>query len=531
MSSSSAPGGLSLKAAELLAVEIGKFLWGTAQGAFNEKQTLPQIITDAGIGMIPVVGDVTAIRDLVAVSLGLATKPEKREHVMEWVLLVIFVFALIPVLGGVIKGVGRVALRVGADVARDTEAIAKIAHEVLEFLNRIGHGNEQLWLKTMDVMKYEKELITKFSDFCDMIIISIHRYGLRFSAILPQSMISRMEQISNGFKQIKELIASKLPEGLKVFQEKLKNLQELIHNGGVPPIDKAKTLAVQTGQKTVTYAEEARLIESGAAKKIVHGGTYAQNAANADAKFGRSIDEVYKHKAGFPDLKDRVETVGGVSYYPKIAASSGPIKNELLEGETLFRAFGEKGSTHGVEVGKSNPIGPFWGRGAPPKTAAEWRKKYAVIDEWNRNGWLSMVHIPPGVKIPACTSTVSEQFSKKIGGQFLEGGGQQAVVTAFFEKQILELTDQLYKRGGGKATIAMADGKSIIVEVKQSGWKGINGKIGYGETVIPGAAKTERLGVTEIQEKVSVESVKQSAAAGAAKEQRASENRKTLKGT
>jgi hypothetical protein len=526
MSASSAPGGLSLKEFELITVEIGKWIWGTAQGAFNEKQTLSQIITDAGIGMVPVVGDVTAVRDLIAVSSGLATNPEKRSHVMEWVLLVIFVFALIPVLGGVIKGVGRVAIRVGADVAKDSEAVAKIAHEVLEFLNRMGHGNEQLWLKTMDVLKYEKELVTRFRSFCDTIIISLHRYGLRFSSILPQSMVARMEQLSNGFKQIQKLGDDMIPKALKEFQEKLKKLQELIHNGGVPPIDKAKTLAVQTGQKTVTYAEEARLIESGAAKKIVHTGKYVQNAANADPKFSRSIDEIYKHEAGFPNLIDRVETVGTVSYYPKIAAASGPIKNEMLEGETLFRAFGPEGSTHGVKVDESNAIGPFWGRGTPPKSAEEWRKKYAVIDEWNRNGWLSMVHIPPGVKIPACTSTVSEQFSKKIAGQFLEGGGQQAVVTAFFEKEVVALSKQLYARGGGKASIVLADGKSIVVEVKQSGWKGINGKIGYGETVIPGAAVTERLGVTEIQQKVGEESVKQSAAAGAAKEQRASENRK-----
>ena len=39
----------------------------------------------------------------------------------------------------------------------------------------------------------------------------------------------------------------------------------------------------------------------------------------------------------------------------------------------------------------------------------------------------------------------------------------------------------------------------VEIEVKQSGWKGINNKIGYGETLIPGASVTERLGVTEIQ--------------------------------
>jgi hypothetical protein len=71
----------------------------------------------------------------------------------------------------------------------------------------------------------------------------------------------------------------------------------------------------------------------------------------------------------------------------------------------------------------------------------------------------------------------------------------------------MDATERLYAKGGGKITLS----NGIVVEVRQSGWSDINGKIGYGETVIPGAAVMERLGVTELQTKV----VKQSAQADA----------------
>jgi hypothetical protein len=58
------PGGISDDSFKSIALEVGDWVWGTVQGAFNEKATLSQIIVDAVIGMIPLVGDVTAVRDL-----------------------------------------------------------------------------------------------------------------------------------------------------------------------------------------------------------------------------------------------------------------------------------------------------------------------------------------------------------------------------------------------------------------------------------------------------------------------------------
>ncbi|OLH68232.1 hypothetical protein DXO200_11045, partial [Xanthomonas oryzae pv. oryzae] len=90
-----------------MTADVGSWAWGTAQGAFNEKASLSQILVDAVIGMIPLVGDVTAVRDIIAVVIRLIDDPDARESVWEWVLLVVLVFALIPVVGGGIKGVGR----------------------------------------------------------------------------------------------------------------------------------------------------------------------------------------------------------------------------------------------------------------------------------------------------------------------------------------------------------------------------------------------------------------------------------------
>jgi nitrogen fixation protein len=487
----SAPGGLSVKEFELAAAEVGQWIWGMAQGAYNDKQTLSQIITDAVIGMIPLVGDVTAARDLIAVSTGLATDPKKREETVEWVLLVILLFALIPVIGGVVKGVGRIALRVGHVTAAESKLIAKAADDIIQFLNRIGHKNAQAWFRSLDVLSHQAEILQKFRGFCDTIIVSIHRYGLRFRAVLPQSLIARMEQLSHGFEQLKTLGDKMIPQALKELHAKLKELQAFVHAGGKPVPGKAKVMLAQTGQKTVTYAEEARLLEGKVAKTVRRAGKYQQNVAGV-----MNLDEivkVYKYEPGFPNLMKPLSDKE--KYYSMIAAASGKIENKTLSDVTIYRSFGEGGITHGFEVRKSSPTGAFWGLGDPPAAGRMWRDSTAVLDEWNRNGWLCVMRIPKDVKVPACVSTVSEQFSVKIPGQYLEGGARQAVID--IEKDTHEIAARLTEAGGGKATLR----NGIEIEIRPSGWSEVNEAVGYGETVIPHASMVERLGVTEKQSK------------------------------
>lgn len=498
---SSPPGALSVKEFKLAATEVGQWLWGTVQGAFNEKQTVSQIITDAVIGMIPLVGDVTAARDLIAVGSSLANDPKKREETTEWVLLVILIFALIPVIGGVIKGVGRIALKVVHESAANSKLAAQVATDIVQFLNRIGHKNAEAWFKSLNVLSYQAEVLSKFRAFCDVIIVSVFRFGLRFQGVLPQSFVARMQQLSNGFEQLKLLGEKMIPKALQELHSNLQEIQKLVRSGGKPVMSREKVMLAQTGQKTITYVEEARLIEGKAAKAVRHAGKYTQNLAPVDNP--AVVAKVYKHEAGFPDLLKRVSDDG--IYHPAVAAASGKITNEMLSGTTIYRSFGPSGVTHGVTVGDSNPVGAFWGVGPPPTSAQEWRGPAAVLDEWNRNGHLCLMHIPASVKVPACTSTVSEQYSKSISGQYLEGGTRQAVID--FDKAVVDIARNLADSGGGKAVLP----NGITVEVRASGWKGHNGVIGYGDIVIPSAAVVERLGITEKQRKIAQQASQASA--------------------
>ena len=515
---SATPGALEPSHFKQIATEVSGWLWGTVQGAWNEKQTVSQIIVDAVIGMIPLVGDATAVRDLLAVGTGLAESPEKRESKWQWVLLVVLLLALIPVLGGVLKGVGRLVIRAAEDAMKEAPRLVELSKDIVALLNRLGHKDAVQWLRALDFGKYEAQLVERCKAFCDTVILSINRYALKFQKILPQSFVSRMESMSRGFAAIKDAADKMIPQAVKDLNEYLLKIQAHLVAGGVPPLNRAIVYEAQTGRKVVTYAEEARLIESGSKKAIIHAGKFPQNLADK-----ASVSKVYTYENGFPnligrsssaDVADAEGKVTSVEYYSAIAAATGKIKNVDLgdEGAVLFRAFGPEGTTHGVQVGASNPGGFWWGLGEAPKSAEQWRQEYAVLDEFNRNGMVAVVRVPPGkkVSVPACTSTVSEQYGRNIAGQYLEGGGKQAAIDFSLAPDLKDVSDvmqRLAKRGGGKATLP----NGIVVEVRQSGWKGINGKVGYGTDVIPGAGMTERLGVTELQSKVGETAVHQGA--------------------
>jgi hypothetical protein len=504
--SAPSPGGLSPKEFKSVATEIGQWLWGTVQGAFNEKQTVSQIITDAVIGMIPLLGDVTAVRDLIAVGIGLADDHKKREETFEWVLLVILIFALIPVIGGVIKGVGRLSLRAARAAAADSKLLAETADDIIQFLNRVGHKNAEAWFKALNVLSYQAEILSKFRALCDTMIRGLCQLILRGRKWLPQSLVSRMEQLSEGFKQLKALGDKMIPQALKELHAQLEKIQKYVHAGGKPVKSRAEVMYAQTGQKTVTYMEEARAIEGNPAKRIRRAGKYEQNCAPVDDP--AAIAKIYKHEPGYPDLLKRVSDDG--VYYPAIAAASGKITNEMLSGVTLYRSFGPPRFTHGVKVGESFPAGAFWGVGKPPASAEKWRDPAAVLDEWNGNERLCLLHIPANVKLPACVSTVSEQFSKTITGQYLEGGARQALIEN--EKDVIDLVSKLADSDHGKIVLP----SGISVEVRPSGWTDVNGIIGYDEIVIPFASVVERLGITEKQSKTV-----QQASQAAAKNERA----------
>ena len=472
-------------------LETSQWIWGTLQGAFNEKQTIGQVITDAAIGMIPVVGDVTAVRDLLAVSIGLINEPKKRENITEWVFLVILLFALIPVIGGVIKGVGRLALRVTTKAAENVETLA----EVVKYLNRVGEGDAVKWLNKLNVVEYQARLIEKMRDFCDTMITAINQIlKARVGRMLPDKWQADLLRVRDGFAALKPLASRMIPQALKELDAKLRVLQALVYKGEI------QTVATGKGRAEVRREAEAYLIER-PLREAPKQGTRFPSLHAEEFHQGR-LQRKYL-KAGYPNIVswkgESPAFVKGQQVFTDIASFSGEIiakSAREMAGSTIYRAFGNE-TQLATNPGGSWAAGGFWGYQKVPGSAEEWRQLSAVLDEWNGNGFLVVLHMPADLatRMPGTNAwhgKIAEQFGSDIPTQYLQGGGEQVIINLdeMLKKELNRIGEQV-KATGQPASIEI---NGVKAEFYPTHWKDVEGTYGYTrpEGIEPPYATTTR---------------------------------------
>lgn len=243
--SGEAPGGLTPAEFKSMSAEACEWLFGMVQGSFNEKASVSQIIVDAVIGMIPLVGDVTAVRDLIATIMGLINDPNKREEALEWVSLVIMLLALIPVLGGVIKGVGRLTVH-GVKAARMlkhaeavSEALGKTATQIIEFMNRAGIGGARKWFLDLRVMQHQTELQRLFNKLMTGMSNALNDVTSWWitKKIAPDRLLTFIrESLIPSLKALQEKGKEMIPAAVKEFHQMLTEMQTFIRTGGTPKL-------------------------------------------------------------------------------------------------------------------------------------------------------------------------------------------------------------------------------------------------------------------------------------------------------
>lgn len=145
-------------------------------GEFADHRPLSAVVADMLVSFIPGVVIVTSARDAVAVILRLATHQEKRDELMEWVLLCacLIVIAL-PVAmaagSAVALGVGAVVGGVaGSELGAALRAVmlmlikeASKLVELVRFLQRFMKGDILKFLRGVRFARYEKALIQAVS--------------------------------------------------------------------------------------------------------------------------------------------------------------------------------------------------------------------------------------------------------------------------------------------------------------------------------------------------------------------------------
>ena len=483
---------------------MGDWIWGTIQGAFNEKATFSQIIVDAVIGMIPFIGDATAVRDLIAVVIGLCTDPRKREEKMQWMLLVILLLALIPVIGGVCKGVGRLLLKVMGEVAHlaaGAERAAKLAaaaKDIVAFLNRVGVGNAEKFLLKLKFAEHQEVLLRKLNELLSLLSKVLEKIKAKITWWMPDSFFNAIHRLQAGVEWLKQAAPQRLKDAIKELDEFLREIQQYVRSGG-ETTSKATAHAAEAGAKQVHRTEELILLEGKAAKRSARGGW----AANSPK--GQDLDRVYRPEAGFPDLRAKAKQLkNGDVLYGDLATFSGQIVNrEIQPGERIFRVFGPANTTHGVKVNRSYASGQpggnsFWGLNEVPTNAKDWRQGSAVLDEWNADGFIVIGTVLPGHTLPACTGLIAEQAGKQIGAQYLKGGSKQAM---------LKLSPDAAKQLSDAAVRAEKTGHEVIEvggvrwELRKTGWTDVNGVHGYLQAPSTASTQTQRLATEAIASK------------------------------
>lgn len=400
------------------ALDVGNWLWGTAQGGFNEKLTVGQIITDAVISMFPIAGEATAARDVIAGVLRLAQYEEKRKEVGEWVGVVLPLLALVPLLGGALKGMGKLLMKIG----QDADENQKILQGCIWLLNRVGEGNAVKFIRELDFTGYVKPVKDGVKELCNRLGDGIGFMQKRYGKLIPLSASQHMNALHGSLKGIAAMADTMVPQALKDLNNRLKYIQTLAYQGDWHLIPGAG--------KTITREAEARLVYD------------AQLGKDAwkleNAKFPPNTKDIFTPREDWPNLLEgkatqNVDLANGrtVATYPVISAFHGPIAARLLKPRTIIYRV--------VSPDKWSRAEGAWWTAIDPHSISGlyWRVKFAVLQSWSRNGKY-VKYVVKDKPLHAWEGKVSSQIdqskslfdgsSNPAYGQYLEGGETQLYI-------------------------------------------------------------------------------------------------------
>lgn len=398
---------------QLSALDIADQIWKSAKdgagwvgglvaGEFNGKQTTGQIITDAVISMFPVAGEVTAARDAVAIGLRLADSPEEADDKYDWIALVLCLIAVVPVLGGVLKGVGKLIVRAAAK----SEDLVRLGTEILSFLRKMGHGDPAKWLRALDFAKYQGEILGAFGGLIERLKGACTFIPDKLSLVLPGRVINYFKALPPKLDKLRRRGERMIPESVKELNRCLNQVRERLIDGSFAEISVGKA------GPSKAMVGEGRLTEKAIKDAVPSKGHLA------------APKEHYIQKEGWPDIPKTVEHKFGVGTFSRLA----PIEAvELKAGSFvgLVRVI----DMEKLKAGKSFiKDGRFWTEHLPENGKA-WRLDCAVKQDWSANGgYIELTHIPTAAELRKLGMLVPEGWTGmrtwrgKIAEQFDDEG-------------------------------------------------------------------------------------------------------------
>ena len=370
-------------------IEIGSDIWnsikstgnwvgGALQGEFNDKATLGQIVFDAVISMFPVAGEVTAVRDLVAIANRMNGNAQEAQKVLNWVSIILCLLPLIPIFGGVLKGIGRLLIT----VIKDASKIGEIAGEILAFLRKMGYGDPITFINQLKFSKYQAKILSEFKNFITRFKSALKFFSQKMGGVLPQNLQVALNAMGPKLDELVKLADKMIPSAIKELDTALNKVRsEMIRQ-----MNKAGTKI--GGSQTKVMTTEARLA-SISSKTIASQGHKAAPKSH------------YIHKEGWPNLGLKIDKDAENSILKYYVIATFSVKASI--NAQLYKPGSHVGWKRILDQKRPTKAGGYWADKMPVNGTA-WRFDYAVKSTWSDNGIFVALDRIPTIADLSCIS-------------------------------------------------------------------------------------------------------------------------------
>lgn len=207
-------------------------------GEFADNRPLSAVIADMLVSFLPGVVIVTSARDAVAVVLRLANHPEKREDLMEWVLLsaclIVIALPLAMAAGGVAAaGVGAIVGGIaGSELGAALRALmlllikeASKLVELVRFLQKFIKGDILKFLRAVKFAQYEKALLQALRKISGKLLeivksLRVHLESLRYFDSV-KAAIAKLVEWEEKFYAVQQDGLKQIPKALVELDARL----------------------------------------------------------------------------------------------------------------------------------------------------------------------------------------------------------------------------------------------------------------------------------------------------------------------
>ncbi|WP_443112900.1 hypothetical protein [Herbaspirillum seropedicae] len=207
-------------------------------GEFADNRPLSAVVADMLVSFVPGVVIVTSARDAVAVILRMASHPEKREDIMEWVLLsaclIVIALPLAMAAGGAAAaGVGAIVgglagSELGAALRSVMLLLIKEASKLVElvrFLQKFIKGDVMKFLRAVKFAPYEKALMAALRKFSGKLLsmvksLRVHLESLSYFNVVKHR-IAILAEWERKFYAVQQEALNKIPKALAELDARL----------------------------------------------------------------------------------------------------------------------------------------------------------------------------------------------------------------------------------------------------------------------------------------------------------------------